>query len=105
MDRELRQRPARRAVLVPAPHLGRELERALVGEVRLDEADAAELAGIDRLADLADAGHQAGAVADRDGDAIGLLQRLDLEPFLKRTCDRLFGVDVLARLGDLARDR
>ena len=50
-------------------------------------------------------GHQARAVADRDGHAVGLLQRLDLEPFLERAGDRLFGVDVLAGLGHLARDR
>jgi len=46
-----------------------------------------------------------GAVADRDGHPIGLLQRLDLEPFLERAGDRLLGVDVLARLGHLARER
>src|SRR3954447_4822814 len=103
MNRELRQRPARRAVLVPAPHLGGELERALVREIRLDEADASKLAGIDRLAHLADARHQARAMADRDGHAMGLLQRLDLESFLERAGDRLLGVDVLARLRHLAR--
>src|SRR5262245_51269825 len=98
MNRQLRQRPAWRAVLVPAPHLGGELERALVREIRLDESDAAELTRIDRCTDLADAGHQARAVADRDGHPMGLLERLDLEPFLERAGDRLLGVDVLACL-------
>ena len=105
MDRELRQRAARRAVLVPAPRLRRELQRALVGEIRLHEADAAEFAGLDGLAHRADARHQPRAVADRDADAIGLLQRLDGEAFLQRAGDRLLGVDVLAGLGDLARER
>ena len=105
MDRELRQRAAGRAVLVPAPRLRRELERALVGEIRLHEADAAELAGLDGLAHRADARHQPRAVADRDADAVGLFQRLDGEAFLQRAGDRLLGVDVLAGLGDLARER
>ena len=105
MDRELRQRSARRAVLVPAPRFRRELQRALVGEIRLHEADAAEFAGLDGLAHRADARHQPRAVADRDADAVGLLQRLDGEAFLQRAGDRLLGVDVLAGLGDLARER
>ena len=44
-------------------------------------------------------------MADRDADAIGLFQRLDCESFLQRAGDRLLGVDVLAGLGDLARER
>ena len=50
MDRELRQRPARRAVACTSARSWGELERALVGEIGLHEADAAELAGVDRLA-------------------------------------------------------
>ena len=47
--------------------LRRQLERALVGEIRLDEADAPKFAGIDRFARIiANAGHQPRAVADRD---------------------------------------
>ena len=105
MDGELGERPARRLVLVPAPGFRRELERALVGEIRLHEGDAAELAGIDRLPDEPDAGHQPRAVADRDADAECFFQRLDGETFLQRAGDRLLGVDVLAGLGHFARER
>ena len=37
--------------------------------------------------------------------AVGALQRLDLQPLLERAGDRLLGVDVLAGLRDLARNR
>src|SRR5712691_5539183 len=58
MDRELRQRAAGCAMLVPAPGLRGELERALVGKIGLDEGDPTELARIDRAADLPDSRHQ-----------------------------------------------
>ncbi len=105
MNGQLRERPARRLVLVPAPGLGGQLQRPLVGEIGLDEGDAAELARVDRLLDAPDSGHQACAVADRHGHAKSLFQRLDLQPFLDRAGDRLLRVDVLAGLRHLARDR
>ena len=105
MNRKLRQRPARRLGFVPAPRVGSEFERALVGEIRLDEGDAAEFAGIDRLANAANAAEQARAVPDGDGDAVFLFQRLDLDSVLERGGDRLFGIDVLAGFGDLGCDR
>ena len=105
MDRQLRQRTAGCAMLVPAPGLRRELERPFVGEIGFDESDAAELAGIDRGADLPDPGHQACAVSHRHGDVVLRLEVGDGEAFFQRAGDRLLGVDMLARLGDLECQR
>ena len=105
MDGELRQRAARRLGFVPAPGLRREFERPFVGEVGLDEGDPAQFAGIDRIADLADARQQPGAVTDRHRDAVEFFERLDLETVFQRRGDRLFCVNVLFGLGDFAGDR
>ncbi len=100
VDRELRQRAAGRAVLVPAPRLRRQFERTLVGEVRLEKCDAPQFAGVDFFLDHADAGHQPRAVADRHADAVLLLERGDPQAIDERVRDRLFRVHVLARFGD-----
>ena len=105
VDGKLRKRPTRRLGFVPAPRVGGELERALVGEIGLHESDATEFAGVDCLTDAADAAQQPRAMADRDGDAVFLFQPCDLDAVLERGGDRLLGIDVLAGFGDLGRDR
>jgi hypothetical protein len=105
VDRELGQRAAGRAVLVPAPGLRRQLEGALVGEIGFQEGDAPQFPGVDAFLDDAYARHQPRAVSDGDGDAVLLFQRGDLEPVLQRLGYRLLGVDVLAGTRDHLRHR
>ena len=102
MDRQLRERAAGRAVLVPTPGLWREFKRAFVGKICLNEGDTSEFAGVDRLPDLADARHQPCAVADRDRNPVALRQSADFEAVFERVGDRLFRIDVLAGGCDLA---
>jgi hypothetical protein len=105
VDRELRQRPARRPVLVPAPGLWGQFEGALVGKVRFDERHAAQFARIDRLPDHADAGHQAGAVAHGDRHAVRALQLSDAQSLFQRVGDRFFRIDVFFRRSHLLGER
>jgi hypothetical protein len=86
---------ARRAILVPAPGLGRELERALVREVRFHERDPSQFPRVDSFLDDADAGHQARAVPDRHRDAVLFLQRRDPQAVVQSLRNGFFGIDVL----------
>src|SRR5262249_16469630 len=62
-------------------------------------------AAVDGGADLPNAGHQARAVADREGYAVPLLKRGHLQTLFQRAGNRLLGVDVLAGASDLDGER
>ena len=82
-----------------------ELKRALVGVICLHECHTTEFAGVGCFAHHADSGHQPRAVPDGDCHAERLFQGFDFEPIFERARDRLLGIDVLAGLSDLARER
>ena len=100
VDGELRQRTAGGAILVPAPGLRRQFQRAFVGEIGFDEGDATQFAGVDFFLDDADAGHQPCAMADGDGDAVLFLQCFDFQAVFEGLRNRLLGIDMFAALGD-----
>ena len=105
MNGELRKRPAGSTVFVPAPGLGSQLERALVGKIGFDEGHAAKFAAVDGFANFPDAAHESRAVAHGDGDPVFFLQRGNFQSFFESAGDGLFRIDVLAGFRDFCGDR